>query len=70
MIPGGVCPLEAMLEQERIDQIRQWKKRIQLALPSFMSSAAPKASGKLSSLAEIATRIATFSYSLPQFRRR
>ena len=40
-----------------------WKKLTQLALSSFMPSAAPKTSRKPSSFTAIATRIATFSYS-------
>ena len=47
-----------------------WKKLTQLALSSFMPSAAPKTSRKPSSFTAIATRIATFSYSPPQLRRR
>ena len=47
-----------------------WKKLTQLALSSFMPSAAPKTSRKPSSFTAIATKIATFSYSPPQLRRR
>ena len=47
-----------------------WKKLTQLALSSFMPSAAPKTSRYPSSLTAIATRMATFSNSPPQLRRR
>ena len=47
-----------------------WKKLTQLALSSFIPSAAPKTSRYPSSFTAIATRMATFSNSLPQFRRR
>ena len=47
-----------------------WKKLTQLALSSFMPSAAPKTSRKPSSFTAIATKTATFSYSPPQLRRR
>ena len=42
----------------------------QLALSSFIPSAAPRTSRKPSSFTAIATRMATFSYSPPQLRRR
>lgn len=46
------------------------KEADQLALSSFIPSAALRTSRKPSSLTTIATKTATFSYSLPQFRRR
>lgn len=47
-----------------------WKKPIQLALSSFIPSAAPKALRYPSSFTAIATRMATFSSSPPQLRLR
>ena len=46
------------------------EKLTQLALSSFIPSAAPKTSRYPSSFTAIATRMATFSNSPPQFRRR
>lgn len=46
------------------------KEADQLPLSSFMPSAAPKTSRKPSPFTAIATKIATFSYSPPQLRRR
>ena len=48
----------------------RWKKPTQLALSSFIPSAAPRTSRNPSSFTAVAAGMATFSYSPPQLRRR
>ena len=74
-VGGGISSLaeaEAlhMAGADKISVRSHWKKLTQLALSSFIPSAAPKTSRYPSSFTAIATNMATFSYSPPQLRRR
>ena len=71
----GLQHPQALVADDKLHAVQtaprsHWKKLTQLALSSFIPSAAPKTSRKPSSFTAIATKIATFSYSPPQLRRR
>lgn len=64
---------EALIANNELDALQSavaqpLKNSFQLSLSSFIPSAAPRTSRYPSSLTAMATRMATFSYSPPQFR--
>ena len=66
-IPKHLSPTMSLTPSRPLPR-SHWKKLTQLALSSFMPSAAPKTSRYPSSFTAIATKTATFSYSPPQLR--
>ena len=71
----GLQHTEALVSNDEFHTVQtrprsHWKKLTQLDLSSFIPSAAPRTSRYPSSFTTIATRMATFSNSPPQLRRR
>ena len=72
VIKGQIKELVRGSVEETLNELleAEAEKLTQLALSSFIPSAAPRTSRYPSSLTAIATRMATFSNSPPQLRRR